>query len=142
MTAKAKRSVRRNPDIPKIVDAVHSEEQDIPCSTCKRMVKRAVGLSDRNGWHGLDCAAKILGHHRTRRAMDDIWFDGRCAVAKSAGSQAGVAALERYGSLKGRSWAEKGALRSRADVAAMCPYLPNTFEWHEFQDAMQGTWLV
>lgn len=83
----------------KVVNYTESEDQDIRCATCGRMVKRAVALSDRPGFHGLDCAARLLGKPRSRKAMDDIEIAGMKARAEGLGVLFGERARARFGVL-------------------------------------------
>lgn len=85
-----------------VVNYTSSEDQDIRCATCGRMVKRAVALSGRPGFHGLDCAARLLGKPRTKRGQDDVELAGLRAWAKHHGQIYGERARAQFGSLPRR----------------------------------------
>lgn len=135
-------------NLPTIIDHAASDEQDIPCATCGRKVKRAVGFSDRPGYHGLDCAARILGRPKSRQSFDAIEHEARIAKARASGTAAGDAMRRAMGRLPSRGDIERegcSPLESHARHVALrarlhAPYPEHSAESHAWNDAAATEW--
>ena len=86
----------------RIVGYQSSEDQDIKCATCGRLVKYAAGMSDRDGLHGLDCTAKILGRPRSRSSLNDIEIEAIIAQRVIGGAEIGRRLRAEHGALPSR----------------------------------------
>lgn len=136
----------------RIVGYTDSEDQDIPCATCRRQVKKAVAFDDRPGFHGLDCAARILGKPaRSKKALNDIELAGMKARAVNAGAAFGERARAQFGTLPPkRTFIVDGGFsykayadHTRSALAAVGGPLPEGFPfkdayWEAFIDAFEG----
>lgn len=126
----------------RIVDYASSEDQDIQCATCRRMVKRGVVLSGLPGYHGLDCAARLLGKPKTRASMDTLWLNARRARAEQLGTAAGRAVRERLGSLKSRGFPTVSARMAftRSVLLPLSPYPDPSWDFPAWYEAAKDAW--